>query len=43
MSQSIKALAVLGLAALVSACGASQPEPVAEPEPIMAEPVMDKM
>ena len=44
MSKSIKAFAVLGLAALVAACGAAQPEPVAEPEPmVMAEPSMGKM
>jgi hypothetical protein len=43
MSKSIKAFVVIGLAAFVAACGAAEPETVAEPEPIMAEPAMDKM
>lgn len=43
MSKSIKAFVVLGIVALVAACGADEPEPVMEPEPIMAEPSMGKM
>ena len=45
VSKSIKAFAVLGVVALVAACGAAQPEPVSEPEamPVMAEPTMGKM
>lgn len=43
MSKSITALAVLGFVTLLSACGAAQPEPVAAPEPIVAEPTMGKM
>ena len=42
MSKSIKAFMVVGLAVLVAACAQQEPEPVAEPEPIMAEPVMGK-
>jgi hypothetical protein len=44
MSKSIKAFVAVGLIALVAACGQQEEETVmVEPEPIVMEPVSDKM
>jgi len=43
VSKNIKAFMAMGFLAVISACGVRDPESVAEPEPIMAEPVMEKL
>ena len=44
MSKSIKALLCVGLLTVVAACAQQEEEVImVEPEPIMSDPVMDKM
>ncbi|WP_264464703.1 hypothetical protein [Kangsaoukella pontilimi] len=43
MSTTIKSLIALSLLTLVTACAQQEEVVVVEPEPIMAEPTMDKM
>ncbi len=43
MSTTLKSLLALGLLTIVAACGQQEEVVVVEPEPIMEEPVMEKM
>ena len=43
MSTILKSLLALGLLTVVTACAQQEEVVVVEPEPIMAEPTMDKM
>ncbi len=43
MSTTLKSLLALGLLTVVAACAQQEEVVVVEPEPIMAEPTMDKM
>jgi len=43
VSKNIKVFLAMGVVAINASCGAREPETVADPEPVMAEPIMEKL